>query len=491
MTHELKTASPADCVPEDVTANTRGALRAFIDMESHGRSPTVQPWTESGTFRLDPVGLRCFLRLGYVPGVRTLFRGVRCVSRPGRFCAAGEDHETGGYVGYAHLGCGQPYRSTPLPQLLKDARHAWLNAVQRCYDAGRRILVPLSAGLDSRAILGGLLECTSASHITTFTRGVPGTADFDWAPRVAKAAGVDHIAIDLREYPLREDPLRETARLVDGNTFLFDAYYHQKLLEDLPGDEYWSGFLGDGSCGIYQPKRPLATRDDFVAQFAREEDIYNPRGLLLDDRPEHEGEDWDDLMFPECLAASDANELTTYEVIALEHRTERLLANIVVSPRIPCKIPFAELEWLRFALSIPKEHRRRRRLFVRCLQQAFPALMAEPTTEFWGLPVGSKLRSAWHNRKRIARHLGRRLGVLGTVCWPVYIDFAERIRARGDLYVLVRQAAADWDRRGLLARRGAAQALLKEHMAGEADHAMLLCLLTSLEMILDTWNVRW
>lgn len=53
--------------------------------------------------------------------------------------------------------------------------------------SSKPLLVPLSAGLDSRAVLAGLCACGAPIHTVTY--GVPGAFDYDIAPRIARTAG--------------------------------------------------------------------------------------------------------------------------------------------------------------------------------------------------------------------------------------------------------------------------------------------------------------
>lgn len=59
-------------------------------------------------------------------------------------------------------------------------------------------VLPLSGGLDSRTILGGLLNNIPAEEIVTVTFGTPDTWDFEIGRRVAHEAGTQHFTVDLR-----------------------------------------------------------------------------------------------------------------------------------------------------------------------------------------------------------------------------------------------------------------------------------------------------
>ena len=59
-----------------------------------------------------------------------------------------------------------------------------------------RHAVFLSAGFDSRALLGSLLEHLSADELVTLTFGTPGALDYEIPARVSKDVGVRHERLD-------------------------------------------------------------------------------------------------------------------------------------------------------------------------------------------------------------------------------------------------------------------------------------------------------
>ena len=131
-------------------------------------------------------------------------------------------------------------------------------------------IVPLSGGLDSRAILGGLLDAGHRDRIVAVTWGTRGTYDFDIGCEVARHAGVRHEDIDLTQVSVRRELLLETARDVGKCVWLFDAFYN-RLAPKLFGKNaiYWSGFLGDPLSGAHLPPLESQTWGQAVSRFVR------------------------------------------------------------------------------------------------------------------------------------------------------------------------------------------------------------------------------
>ena len=69
-------------------------------------------------------------------------------------------------------------------------------------------VVPLSGGLDSRIILGGLLKKGLKDSIITITFGTPGTLDYDIGIHIAKQLGIYYEALDLTKVCYDEKSLQ-------------------------------------------------------------------------------------------------------------------------------------------------------------------------------------------------------------------------------------------------------------------------------------------
>ncbi|WP_430463038.1 asparagine synthase-related protein [Thalassolituus sp. LLYu03] len=137
---------------------------------------------------------------------------------------------------------------------LSKLRSVFLAATERLLGNHQHVILPLSGGLDSRLILGCLLECLPASRIHAFNYGVPGNLDFEIPQKIARATGIHLVQTEFREVQLSPD------RLLDSGYTLASAPCHnligytliQALSETSLGKlgvdaslPVWSGFLGD------------------------------------------------------------------------------------------------------------------------------------------------------------------------------------------------------------------------------------------------------
>jgi len=75
-----------------------------------------------------------------------------------------------------------------------------MNEISKLFISGKKHVVPISGGLDSRAILASLLKFTEAANIYTYTFGTPSTFDYEIGNLIAKETGTMHTSFPLNDY---------------------------------------------------------------------------------------------------------------------------------------------------------------------------------------------------------------------------------------------------------------------------------------------------
>jgi len=145
-------------------------------------------------------------------------------------------------------------RNINVIDIQKQLANYFKKAVSRCLDDTQNILLPLSGGLDSRAILAEAIDHIGTDKILLYTVGKNSTQDIEIAKSISKNYGIDHALC----YLSNEDD--EIYNEID-----WKEYYHQKisqnsgLIEVLPGDPpvdnlfnlspfsdtIFSGYMGD------------------------------------------------------------------------------------------------------------------------------------------------------------------------------------------------------------------------------------------------------
>ena len=341
-------------------------------------------------------------------------------------------------------------------------------------------VLPLSGGLDSRAILCGLLECFDSSAIQTVTFGTPGTWDFEIGRQVAHAAGVRHESINL----LADDWTWETSKLVRTASHLqrpiwvFDAFVNRSIPERF-GTEctYWSGFMGDPLCGSHLPEKESLTWEEAKERFARQNRLS--RSLELT---------------PPGFAAEDSIPSTSFlppsvlsydEQLDFGIRQQCLIKQIVLPTGYEYRTPFIHPDWVAFMLNAPRRYRENQRLYKEILQIAYPTLFSLPTKINRGLPLNaSRYRSQLRRVVLMARSIGPKF--YPGRFWGIdprvnYIDFDEGLRELHDLKTVVRENIHDLKRRGIVDWVDM-EGLWRSHQRKQGNFADALTLLASLEI---------
>lgn len=141
-----------------------------------------------GGAAVDPVAARCLAMGGFTVGADTLWDGIRQL-RPGQYLLAhGGRHEIGRYRQW------RPWlgQEAPRDQLRRDLAELTLEALRKMVASvdGRTIVVPLSAGLDSRCIVSGLRRI-GYDNVRCFAYGLPGNWEATASQRIAARLGYD------------------------------------------------------------------------------------------------------------------------------------------------------------------------------------------------------------------------------------------------------------------------------------------------------------
>ncbi len=339
----------------DVRSETGGCVetppfrmgRVFYDTGDGTFRPGLFGRTQSA--RLDPLAVRAWLSLGFVPGDATILDGVSCLP--------------GGAVFESYRGTLSVV--TRAPRLEPGS---WLPSFQvasELFDAavGQALekaegphVVPLSGGLDSRVILGALLERLDRRDIFTVTYGVPGSDDFEIGNELARRVGVKHLTLDLSR-PMRWDvgDLVKVAELTDANNSVFHPSVWLQIADSFGADAtYWTGYTGDGIGGSFSDSLSRASSDP-VATFLRHE-----LGIQADWSGKASVEDLRQL----CVSSSVLDRLVSpTESTWFANHVERYTTHHIFLRGLRYAAPFMDLDVVRFFCGLPPEMRAGKRFF--------------------------------------------------------------------------------------------------------------------------------
>jgi len=341
-------------------------------------------------------------------------------------------------------------------------------------------VVPLSGGLDSRAILAELCRRVPASDITAVTVGSPGSLDFELSVGVAAAAGVRHVRIDLARLQLTAELLLSTAAANDAPTWVFDATYNRVIRERLgDGAVYWSGYLGSRLSSTkhladdaHITFKQALDRFVEVNRWSRSARLQPPGAELSRGLP--------------AAPLAQQSSLGHDEQLDLWIRQEHLTRPVNLPAGYRYQAPFTHPSLSMFLLSISRTSGSRQRVYRDVLVRAYPDLFALPTTANAGLPLqpSRSPRLRWYGQ-RAGRAARRRLLRDSPDVWQAnYLDLAHALRHRQDYREVVRARLQNLHDRGVTPWLDIEQ-IWAEHQRRDANHSMALTLLASLDIHLD------
>lgn len=364
-------------------------------------------------------------------------------------------------------------------QLIESGSNLLHNALTTVQEFGDKThIVPLSGGLDSRAILGGLLESELQGEIVTITFGSPSSFDYKIGNTVGRSVDVKHRNINLTEIKITREKLLEIAKTVPNWTFLFDAFYNRIINKEFGKDcIYWVGFMGDPLAGSHLDKKPTSSFNEAKLKFDQKNRLpkvdtytqneYNPHRLL----PEN--------------PLVDARELSYLEQLDFSIRQTQYIKPTIIASGYEYRTPFLDEDWIQFILSVPRSYRKNQYLYNKILINLWPDLFSLPTETNYGLPLtASKYQVTV--KKLINAGISRGRSYLPWLPWPPkqginYIDFDEAIRSRDDYQSVVRSCLIELDQREVVEWVDI-DSLWRTHQSGKQNLAYPLLLLTALEL---------
>ena len=270
--------------------------------------------------------------------------------------------------------------------------------------SGTDQVVFLSGGLDSRAILGGLLDICSPAEIRTATFGAPGEQDFDLAAGVARVAGVRHETVESSSVEWRTEDLVDSvlAREVPLPHPFGQRYLSYRLHQQVgAGHVFWDGLCGGVVSGGHVPgPEERGDWDEAVADFAAKH--------LLTGWEQFTTAGFDPVaVLPTAPFVSDS--LLPYpDQLDFALRQNRYIRTRYLRG-YTMRSPFLARPWVDFMLALPIRYRNGQRLYMTVLRQAYPRLFSLPTTTFDGaaVPAAPWLRGPLVFQRRALRRLQR------------------------------------------------------------------------------------
>jgi len=370
----------------------------------------------------------------------------------------------------------QAYRGASASELVPIGIQKLTATFSALFRTGQEHVVPLSGGLDSRLILGAVLEQTEARNVYTYTFGIPGTYDYDLGCLVAKEMGTRHVTFSLDQMTYHEDELLDFARRSDCQALQFNHPPIWELDRRYRGATFWSGYVGDAVAGSHLHDPPSKTLLEAKRLHMKNRSIVRSTRLHTCD---------DDEFLPFVGGGAQSKDALTFdEQVLFDEAVAKFTEPLVLFRGPHYLTPLINTPWMDFMFSAPNEHRLGEALMIRIARAAYPKLFGLPAKNSLGFPLDANpgllrvVGLANKARKLLHQFVPR-------VRYPhtLYNDFNEGVRRSPDLRAIVLDNI-----KRLRARKIVDfvdfDGLLWRHMRRIRNHGDALIVLASLELVL-------
>lgn len=261
--------------------------------------------------------------------------------------------------------------------LLREADRRLRNVYSRAIERhqGKKFVVPLSGGLDSRSIVAGLLRSgVDKTDIVTATYGDERVLDLKIARQVASSHSLEHVELNLSNHDFSIGKLRRFSAESFSWINLLGAYIYD-LIPQFFGEEsvYWSGFLaGTVSGQRYYPCGGLSWEE--IRRTYLRKNILNLSELGIAES----GLNLDSVLPLEpTLPLSLVN---GYEQIELSSKQPYRIYPVIRGRISHLVAPYADPEWAALMMVIPNRLRSNQVFYRRFLEKNFSSWFIQPST---------------------------------------------------------------------------------------------------------------
>lgn len=254
-----------------------------------------------------------------------------------------------------------------------------------------KVIVPLSGGLDSRAVLMATLE--TGVDVTAVTVGVPGTFDFEIPKLVANSLGVKHEAININTIDLDTPSLVETAKQTGDWTNIIEVDFNLLIPKSYPDTPILTGLLGDFLAGSYA-KHNFSSWSSAVDFFVKNNQLVKDVSLT------EPGFDPKTLL-PQLSQTAGIN---YYEELVFLARHTCSFRPTAFHNNFNCLLPFRDKAFVQLMLNLPQSERMNQKYYQEMLLATWPQAFSLPCKNNSGLPLNSNSTKRAFNRIKLALH---------------------------------------------------------------------------------------
>ncbi len=374
---------------------------------------------------------------------------------------------------------------------------AWHKAVEKRINDLDPVIIPLSGGMDSRAILAAALEVVPASKIVTFSYGNKGSYDLEIATKVAHTAGVNNIVIDSEQCDFE----KLTSTVFENNEGMFSC------LMTLPFDGFSkiaelnsvlvSGYIGDLIFGsnMYPEMFDISIDDikneaKIIDSKIRFHDDALVSNLMVDSFEVSDIEMYLKIFEKTTkLTTAFFNQFLDNHVYNFTHHS-----CLVHKELFHYRTPFLDNELIRLIQNVPAHYRQNEKLYQEIMLENYPKLFELPIKNLYGTQMTHSkgfrklkkrfyVRPLWWANKLSAMSFGRHLFNDKT---KNYLDYDGLLRSNIDFRQLVVQCLDSAKKRAIY-NAPYINHLLKSHLTGRRNYSYLFGQIMTIEKLFQEY----
>jgi len=390
--------------------------------------------------------------------------------------------------------------------LLEKLGMRWQKAVDQRIVGNEKIIVEISGGLDSRAILAAALLSTSKENILLYTFGDEKSYDCEIGKKIAKTLGIQHVYLPA----IKKDFSKQYEKSFHDVEGMIDAtpYFSQQIDQSLNtyGTRIFNGFMGGEIMGplIFSKIGHLLRDSDGAC--AKVKEILLNHHIMNDIQTITPLFNTAWLRETKILSSFDTSveDLKTISPKQLPNYCAKWLymnesdkytafCNFRYETVFEYVKPFLDNEIIDFMLHVPLELRKEKKLYKEMLMNYYSDLFALPTKNNLGLPLQTNHLKLYV--RRVLWFLQLKSNVISNLLVhhrlffnknQNFIDYNDLLRTNREYQMFVKTMIDKVKKREFF-DPVYIEKLWKLHLKGKKNYAMIFGLLVTVEMILEEY----
>lgn len=355
-------------------------------------------------------------------------------------------------------------------ELINIGTSLWFNAIQKQFSPYEKHLVPLSGGIDSRAILATLLEFTNASNIYTYTFGTTNSLDYEIGTNIAKEIGTKHLCFPLNDYDYNVNELIDVSKRSDNQTIVFLHPSVSIMDKEFCNHNIWSGAIIDVFFGRHTHKVLSNDLIQGMNNFINENIFVSSIDMSICEKKDfYKYIDFD---------YSVENILQFEHIIDLLNRQIKFIAPHVLLKGFNYKT-LLDKELIDFSLSINESFHYNQNLYKKMFLKSFPELFSYPIKNNFGLPLNANKFSITYKKLKLIFEKKTNKNFIDPRI--NYIDFKNAILFKINFKELIYSNIMDLKKRNIIYWVDIDK-IWNENCSKKIDHTNALLALASLEI---------